>query len=157
MSTSGETHGMIPPSMREELTSFSPPVDLAGWTQASGTFALAVGYMQVFWRDFVLVDDLIVPAGTTRDEIALALGETPGDVELMLNHVHLAHLQWVGAPDISEDKLVFLGERLRDMWLAKLAWLFPDRPCLVEFIQPDVETDWLGYQVWVRQMKHRTK
>jgi len=42
----------------------------------------------------------------------------------------------VGCEDASKDKLLLLGNVLKEVYQAKLLWQFPDRPCSVEFIYP---------------------
>ena len=53
----------------------------------------------------------------------------------------LADIQYVGCPDLSEDKVMVLGKTLKEIYDAKLAWQFPGRPCRVEFFVPDDRTD----------------
>jgi hypothetical protein len=54
--------------------------------------------------------------------------------------------------DISKDKLPMLGNVLTEIYRAKLAWRFPERPCHVEFLIPDDEDDLVQYQIsfWQR-------
>ena len=70
------------------------------------------------------------------------------------NHLHIADIQYVGCDDISRDKVVALGNTLKEMWEAKLKWQFPDKPCRVEFYQPDDIDDLVQYQISFWQTKH---
>ena len=49
--------------------------------------------------------------------------------------------------DASPYKLIALGNILEDVYRAKLAWQFPDRPCEVEFYLPKDREDLLEYQI----------
>src|SRR5262245_14614491 len=57
--------------------------------------------------------------------------QQPGDrhgVEAVMNHLHLDGIQHIGCADISSDKLVLLGNTLKEIHEAKLVWRFPERP-----------------------------
>ena len=58
---------------------------------------------------------------------------TPRNVEWLLNHLHVAEIQYHGCPDIAADKLVAIGTALKKIYEARLAQLFPNKPCIVEF------------------------
>jgi hypothetical protein len=84
----------------------------------------------------------------------LRAGTTTKSVEWVMNHRHLDGIQHMGCPDISSDKLVFLGDRLKEIYQAKLHWQFPDRPCVVEFYRPDDPDDLAAYQISFWQKRH---
>jgi len=48
----------------------------------------------------------------------------------------------------------FLGEKLKAIYEARLAYLFPGKPCIVEFYKPDDEQDLEAYQLSFWQEKH---
>ena len=78
-------------------------------------------------------------------------------VEWVSNHLHIADIQSHGCEDISEDKIVFLGRALKEIWEAKLRWQFPDRPCEVEFYEPEDRTNLIEFQLSFWQKKHEKK
>lgn len=63
-----------------------------------------------------------------------------------MNHMHLVDMHCVGK-DVTRDKIVVLGSKLKEVYEAKLKWQFPERSCVVEFYIPqDIEA--LGeYQI----------
>lgn len=142
----------IPPSMRAEPARWNDGsgIDLQSWINGSGSYALAIGYLTVFWPDLVEIDDCIVHRGVGGEQIRRWRG-TPGatrrDVERVLNHLHLADLHTCDSADLSEDKFVALGSALPEIYAAKLAWQFPQRPCTVEFIRPGAGGSFAGYQL----------
>ena len=79
-------------------------------------------------------------------------GSTPKSVEAVLNHLHIEDIQHLGCEDISADKLLALGNVLKEIYQAKLSWQFPDRPCIVEFYVPDDKDNFIDYQItfWQR-------
>ena len=124
----------------------------------NGTCTLAIGYAMLLWPDFKLVRDYILMADGAGG--APDLGETlplegfeqqPGataaGVEWVMNHRHLADLHMERKAEPTPDKLLLLGTMLSDMWSAKLARDFPDRPCRVEFSVPDDAQDLWEYQI----------
>lgn len=149
----------IPESMRAELAAWNngKGIDLEDWVGCEGNFRLAVGYTTVFWPPFTLFDDYVLLEGVTEEQVRgfeSQEGATPKSVEWVLNHIHLDSIQHLGCPDISADKLLILGVTLKEIYQAKLAWQFPDRPCFVEFYQPEDADDFAEYQLSFWQRKH---
>ena len=70
-----------------------------------------------------------------------------------MNHVHIADIHH-GREDISIDKLLVIGNVLKEIYEAKLHWQFPDRPCSVELFIPDDPDDLTGYQLSFWQKSH---
>ncbi len=73
-----------------------------------------------------------------------------------MNHLHIADIQRWGCGDKSKDKLLVLGNVLKEIYEAKLQWQFPDRPCTVEFFIPDDPDDLMEYQLSFWQKCHET-
>jgi hypothetical protein len=71
-----------------------------------------------------------------------------------MNHLHIADIQYYGCEDASRDKLLLLGNVLKEIYQAKLLWQLPDRPCSVELYIPDDEEDLLEYQLSFWQNCH---
>ena len=150
---------ITPDSMKAELTEWNSGqgVELDTWVGCVGRFSLAVGYASVFWPEIVEFNGFILLKGFSAPAI-LELTEredySPRSVEWVNNHLHIADIQYVGCEDISRDKVVALGNTLREMWEAKLRWQFPDKPCTVKFYQPDDIDDLVQYQISFWQTKH---
>jgi hypothetical protein len=149
----------IPESMRVELACWNngKGIDLLSWVGCSGNFGLAVGYSEIFWPKFELRKGYILRSGMLDETIAgfeNQRNSTPRSVEWVLNHLHIADIQTPYCEDGSKDKLVFLGNILQEIYRAKLAWQFPDRPCVVEFYTPDDPDDLIQYQISFWQRKN---
>lgn len=132
-------------------------INLEGWVCCEGNFRLAVGYSTVFWPNFVEFENYILVEGYSEEairEYASQPGNTPKIVEATNNHLHIADIQYVGCDDISKDKIIHLGNILKEIYQAKLSWLFPDKPCVVEFYQPEDSEDLIEYQITFWQKKH---
>lgn len=71
-----------------------------------------------------------------------------------MNHLHIADIQHVGCADISEDKLIYLGHVLREIYEVKLKFQFPDRPCIIEFYTPAKADELFEYQITFWQNAH---
>jgi len=132
-------------------------VGLETWTQGSGNFKLAAGYAALFWPRLVLFEDYIFRQNFTVDSLRGFEKQGSGDrkyVEWVINHLHLDGVQHQNCEDISADKIVFVGRILKEMWEAKLLWQFPDRPCQVEFYEPEDKLKLSEYQLSFWQKKH---
>ncbi len=71
-----------------------------------------------------------------------------------MNYLHLDGISYRGCPDISADKLVLLGNVLKEIYEAKLKWNFPERACTVEFFIPEDPEDFSQYQLSFWQTAH---
>jgi len=76
-----------------------------------------------------------------------------------MNHLHILDIHYPAAihysvDDASKDKILLLGNVLKEIYQAKLKWQFPDRPCTVEFSIPDDPEDLIGYELSFWQKRH---
>ena len=121
-----------------------------------GNVDLAVGYSTVFWPVFEIYKDYILTEGWTPETVEgfeKQRNSTPQGVEWVLNHVHMIDIHADRSVEPTIEHLTRLGTVLKEIYEAKLAWQFPDRPCEVEFIVPDDPDDLVEYQVSFWQKK----
>ncbi|PUA30083.1 MAG: hypothetical protein B0W54_06030 [Cellvibrio sp. 79] len=149
----------IPSSMQAELAEWNNGngITLDSWVGCEGNFRLAVGYASIFWPEFVEFEDYIFVHGFSVDSVRgfeAQSGSTPKLIEWVINHLHLSDIQHYGCDDISKDKIILLGNTLKEIYEAKLKFTFPTKPCRVEFHQPDDDEDLMQYQISFWQTKH---
>ena len=142
----------IPASMKDELGAWNSGkgIDLESWIGCEGRFSLAIGYATLFWPSFEEVDGYIVRSGVSRECLkswASREGANRQSVEALVNHEHLADIQYVGCPDCSSDKLVALGRVLKEIYEAKLAYQFPNRKFCVSLYEPEDPEDLAAYEI----------
>ncbi len=153
--------------MRDELQAWNngSGIDLDGWRSCTGNFSLAVGYTTVFNPSFVAFEDYIFAVDEITERFVKTIrgfekgvNNHPAGVEWVINHEHIADLQYAGCEDLSKDKILIIGDALKEIYEAKLAYIFPDRPCVVEFYKPEDEDDLGEYQIsfWQKNMKQTT-
>jgi len=149
-----------PESMKAELAAWNNGggIDLESWVANEGSFSLAVGYASIFWPAFTLFEDYILPSEFSVDVLRDFERGQRGrqSIEWVMNHLHIADIQHRGCGDISKDKVIVLGNVLKEIYETKLQWQFPDRPCTVEFFVPDDPDDLTEYQVSFWQKCHET-
>lgn len=141
-----------PISMSEELGAWDngAGIPLETWAECQGNYKLAVGYAALLWPRFEAVGRYILLEGKTKENIEgfeRQEGASPKGVEWVLNHWHLADPHIQDHAQLSSDKLLFLGNIIKEMWEAKLRVQFPDRPCIVEFYVPEDPEELSEYQV----------
>ncbi len=141
-----------PESMKAELATWNngAGIDIESWIGCMGNFSLAVGYASVFWPDFVLFDGYILRKEFSEESLrgcASRQGATRKSVEWVMNHLHIADIHSGSCEDGSKDKVLLLGNVLKEIYEAKLFRQWPDRPCQVEFYIPDDEDDLIEYQL----------
>jgi hypothetical protein len=117
---------------------------------------LAVGYATIFWPEFVEFEGYILRQGFSERSLRgfeQKHGADKRSVERVMNHLHIADIQYYGCPDASIDKIVLLGNVLTEIYRAKLKLRFPGLECDVEFYVPDDPNDLIQYQLsfWRRR------
>ncbi|WP_338548131.1 hypothetical protein [Roseovarius phycicola] len=148
----------IPKSMQAELGRWNngSGIDLMGWVSCLGNIDLAVGYTTIFWPTFEVVGDYLLVEGSSKETIEAFENQensTPMGVEWVLNHLHMIDIHCDNEVEATVDHCLKLGKTLQEIYSAKLAWQFPDRPCEVEFYIPDDQDDLVQYQISFWQKK----
>jgi hypothetical protein len=151
-----------PQSMISELSAWNngEGIALESWVQYAGNFKLFVGYSTFFWPRFTLFEDYILREGfsvQTLRSFEKAQNDDKESVERVMNHLHIADIHVNDQENLSEDKIVFLGKVLKEIYEAKLQSQFPDRPCVVEFYEPEDRKDLDQFQLSFWQKKHEQK
>ncbi|MES1196819.1 MAG: hypothetical protein ABUL58_07740, partial [Steroidobacter sp.] len=149
----------IPESMKAELGAWNngAGIDLGSWVGCEGRFALAVGYASIFWPEFVEFDGYILRKGFSEQSLRgfeSQQGATRKGIEWLMNHLHIADTHHYGCPDMTRDKIALLGTILKEIYEAKLQYVFSNRPCVVEYYQPEDKNDLIGYQISFWQKAH---
>src|SRR5437763_699074 len=125
-------HALVP-EIREWEEHNKCSFDPGQWIAGVGRFDHAVGYAWAFWPDFVLHDDCVLRKDSFTDETYRGfIEQTKGDksaVEAVINHLHI--IDMFPNAEATKVQVQWLGERLRDMWDAKLKRDFPDRKVAV--------------------------
>ena len=132
-------------------------VDISAWISAEGNYNLALGYTSFFWPKFVEFEDYILYEGVKEENVRAfeaMTGSSKKAVESVLNHIHLSDLHNDKDDKISEAKIIYLGEVLKEIYEAKLAWQFPSKPCVVKFYKPQSPETIEDYQITFWQVKH---
>jgi hypothetical protein len=143
---------LIPSSMRDEIMAWNDGkgIALGTWADYNGNFKLAVGYAAFFWPEFEMIKGYILHKGCPTDSIRSWEKALKGDrraVQVVLNHWHLDNLHDHDQENLTHDKLVYIGTKLKEMYSAKLAWQFPEHPCVVEFWHPENTEDYFEYEL----------
>ena len=149
--------------MRAELQAWNngAGIELDGWIGCEGRFSLAVGYASIFCPEFIEFEGYILIGEEMNEdgirtlrEFEAGMKSSPMSIEWTLNHLHIADIQYRGCPDATPDKLLAVGTAQKKIHEARLAYLFPTKPCVVEFYVPDNPEDLHEYQISFWQKKH---
>lgn len=147
----------IPESMKAELGAWNngQGIDLASWVSCVGNFSLAVGYLSIYCPEFVEFEGYILRKGFCVESLRSVEKCCDGDrkpVEALMNHLHIADIQHYGCEDLSKDKIIVLGSKLKEIYEARLQWQYPDKPCTVSFYEPMKADDLIAYEItfWQR-------
>ena len=111
---------------------------------------MAVGYSSIFWPSFHELKGYILTSNANLENVEnweASDGISPIGVEKVINHLHIADIQHSACEDIAKDKIIFFGENLKEIYQAKLAWQFPEKPCVVEFFHSANNENLIDYQL----------
>lgn len=155
----------IPASMLEEDNFFvwenGESIDLETWVGGEGNYGLAVGYTGLFWPEFEINGKYLLRAGYPKEQLTAwekATDSNPQAIEAVINHVHLSDIHMDDDAGLTDDKMIFLGNKLKEIYEAKLSWQFPDRPCVVSFEVREEGGDMEEYQItfWQKAWEDHT-
>lgn len=73
-------------------------------------------------------------------------------VEAVMNHLHLADIQYVGSPDATHEVLMYLRCLLKEIYQCKLRAQFPDRDIVVYFDESP-KADLFDYEITIFQRR----
>jgi hypothetical protein len=151
----------IPESMKEELGRWNngAGIDLESWVSCMGNYALATGYLTVFWPEFVEHRGYILRKGFSEDSLKgfeEQTGSSRKSVEWVMNHLHIADIHYGDDDQVTKDKVIILGRALKEIYEAKMARQFPGSPCIVELFEPEDGDDLVDYQISFWQARHES-
>ena len=149
----------IPASMRDELGQWNNGrgIGIEGWLGCMGNFALATGYLSLFWPKFVEFEGYILREDFSVKSLRAweaADGSTRKSIEWIMNHLHISDIHYNDNEHLAEDKVILLGEALEEIYRTKLALQFPNSPCRVEFYRPTQGGNIEDYEISFWQQKH---
>jgi hypothetical protein len=152
----------LPASMVSELSAWNNGggIDLESWIECSGNIKLAIGYSTIFWPKFVLFEDYILREGFNLESLRgfeKDKSDNKAYVEWVMNHLHILDIHCGDRENVSEDEVVFLGNILKEIYEVKLRLQFPDRPCVVDFCEPEDRKNLIEFQLSFWQKKHEKK
>jgi len=114
-------------------------IDPESWVGCEGNFRLASAYSLIFWPHFIEHEGMIFRGETVPSSLPGFMKSCNGDrktVEATINHIHILDLHYAGSPDASVERIVFLGNVLKEIYRVKLSAEFPGRNFVVEFYEP---------------------
>lgn len=142
----------IPESMRSDLAAWNEGkgIDLDAWVGCMGNFSLAVGYASIFWPEFVEFEGYILRKNFREEslrEFEKMNGSDRAATESVMNHLHIVDIQHAGCTDASKDKIQILGNTLKEIYMTKLRYEFPERNFCVDFYAPEDQELLIDYQI----------
>ncbi|MCP4268814.1 MAG: hypothetical protein GY777_25080 [Candidatus Brocadiaceae bacterium] len=106
---------------------------------------LAILFSELFWPDFVEIDNMVFLENTFEDGSDLkrfndAVKKYEGDrkkTEISFNTIEIPSLFGAHMGDTTDDEDLILARTIKSMWKARLADKFPNKKFLVEVIDSE--------------------
>jgi hypothetical protein len=114
-------------------------IDPESWAGCEGNFRLAAAYSLIFWPEFTEMDGMVFRGEMTREDLNAWIKNCGGNrqsIETTANHIHILDLHYVGSPDATVERIVYLGNVLKEIYRTKLAAEFPGRNFTIDFYEP---------------------
>lgn len=111
-------------------------IDPESWVGCLGNYRLAIGYSLIFWPEFVRFEQYILRKGFSVDALRGFEKQPNNDrhsTEAVMNHIHLDSIQHLGCEDASEERFIYLGQVLKQIYETKLKTAFPELSFTVVF------------------------
>lgn len=113
------------------------------WLSSAGSFELAIAYASLFWPDVVEHDGCVLRGSVDSEAYKRwkgAVGDDKTEVEKAMNHKHIAD---ICTGQHNRQQLLYLGNRLAEMWRSCLNGKLPSHNIVVIFDcnSPD-ESEW---------------
>ena len=128
-------------------------VDVRSWIGALGKFQFMIAYSTIFWPQWKIYKEMIVSVDAPEELIDRWLSECKGDkksVESVVNHLHIKDIHHAYNEDATHERMIFLGNVLKEMYQCKLKRDFPERTVTVAFDSSPQE-DILDYVLYLFQ------
>lgn len=102
--------------------------DIGSWIRFAGDFQKAIGYSTIFWPNFVEHEGYILREGFSPNALKRYCKECSckRTVESAMNALRIADLHYSGCHDASPERLIYIGNVLKQIYECKLAFTFPD-------------------------------
>ena len=113
-------------------------IRVTDWISCIGSFEHAIGYLALFWPDFIVHQGCVLLADSGLDNFDAFAAHGPISAQMTMNHRHLDHYYFQQDPLCTKEQMVHVGRKLRAMWTAKLAMEFPERTFVVTFDEDTV-------------------
>lgn len=129
------------------------------WIMQTGNLECLIGYLDLAWRDFVLHDGCLLPAGFNIENYEEWMRATKQDrtaVEAVMNHLHILDLFPSQREEPTLAQVLVIGRVLREMWTAKLSREHPSLPVTVSFPDDQIFDDLLDYEITVFVSRPKT-
>jgi hypothetical protein len=125
-------------------------IDIDSWIMTVGNIKYAIGCIHLLWKDFIEYDSCIFRKDAFDVQIyRKCLAATKGDktaVEKLMNHLHLRDLFQM--PDDTDQQIIYLAGKMKELWECKLAKDFSDLPAVVELYDCE-ENEYMDCQITV--------
>lgn len=110
------------------------------WTSIEGNIKLSIGYLSLFWTDFIEYNDCVFFKKRFSVENFLHWSNAKSvknfaQIESVINHIHIIDLfsDESKRKEVSVDQIKYLGNKMCEIYSVKLKSDFPDRQFIVRF------------------------
>ncbi len=170
------------PELKEWRKLNGPQFNIDNWTEIEGNIKFAIGYSNLFWPDFIEYNNYIFlksnfSIDTFKHWEKLGHAENFAQIESIMNQIHIIDLFAIAIPkqtfiqkifnkypkilperkNISKDQVVFLGNKLLEMYRAKLSIDFPDKMFNISFETIDNSENIEDYQLTFFQLDNESR
>ncbi|HPH97018.1 MAG TPA: hypothetical protein PKW33_14460 [Anaerolineaceae bacterium] len=117
-------------------------VDIKDWINMLGSYQHAIAYSFLLWPDFVEFNDCVFLASKFDMDyvwdLLLERRGKPSDVETWVNEIDFGDNIFPNDKEATQEQVLYLARKLRDIWTYRLQHDFPERKFVVELDEPSL-------------------
>jgi len=123
------------------------------WISCEGNVKLGIGFSMIFWPEFIEHEGCVIISNRfSQDNFdnwkSAEYVKNYRQIESVLNHTHILDLfSWEKQEEMVVEQVKFLGEKMKEMYQAKLKFEFPNKEFEVVFNGKEDLEDLIDYEV----------
>ena len=152
------------PALKEWRKHNGDSFSIEDWIVGEGDMSHAIGYLTLFWPQFVEYDDCVIikshfDANNFENWKKAEYVKVYSQIESVLNHIHILDLFGTEEKqsEINYEQIKYLGDKICEIYKIKLKSLFPDKSFVFSFNGDERLEAFDDYQLTFYQEKNTNR
>ncbi len=155
---------LLIPELSEWRKNNSKDFSIEDWIISEGNVKFTIAYSILFWPEFIEIDECVIYKNRFDIDNFENWKNTEyiknyAQIESVLNHIHILDLFATDEKkdEVNYEQILFLGNKICEMYLAKLQLEFPEKEFVFEFNGNEKLVAFDEYEITFYQKKNLTR